>query len=76
MNKPPPGLASAYANMAPLSIPQHWSPEQALAVWEFLDHISRQIWERYELSITELIGPDVEETLPQPDLFDNQDIPF
>jgi hypothetical protein len=62
--------------MAFLSVPQHWTPEQALAVWEFFDEITRLIRDRYELSIDELLGPDAQETPPQADLFDDQDIPF
>ena len=69
-------FSAALAEMSPLSIPQHWSPEQALAVWELFDEIAHQIWDRYELAITELIDPGTEETMPQTDLFDDEDIPF
>jgi len=55
MNKSPPGLASHYATISSLQIPQYWSGEQALAVWEFLDSIAGIVWDRYELQLIELI---------------------
>ncbi len=78
MNKPPPGIASHYAAMSTLQIPQHWSPEQALAVWELLDEIVRLVWDRYELQLLELIRPELYgDDSNQLDLFDPDDtIPF
>ncbi len=34
-------------------IPDHWSPEQALAVYEFLDELQERIRDRYGEQITE-----------------------
>ncbi len=78
MSKTPSGIASAYAAMTTVQVPNHWSAEQALAVWEFLDELTRRVWDRYELQLFELIRPDLEEEQhAQPDLFDpNDDIPF
>ena len=28
-------------------IPDHWSPEQALAIYEFLDELRDRVWDRY-----------------------------
>ena len=35
------------------SIPEYWSAEQALAVYEFLDALRAQVWDRYGEHITE-----------------------
>jgi len=34
-------------------IPDHWSAQEALAVFEFIDEIREAIWCRYGLSISE-----------------------
>ena len=73
-------------------IPAYWSPEQALAVYECLQQLTDLVWERYQLQIIDLLGPDADpqhHTLPCPssaqsDLFDsdpacvdlNDDPPF
>ena len=68
-------------------IPCHWSPEQALAVWELLSQLADLVWAQYEAPLTELLaGPDnpyADDTCPdsnQLDLFDPNDpddpIPF
>jgi len=78
MSKTPPGIASTYAAMTTIQIPNHWSAEQALAVWELIDEIARRVWDRYELPLFELLRPDLEEQEhSQLDLFDPDDnIPF
>ena len=79
MRQTPTGLAGAYAALSTLELPDHWSPEQALAVWELLNELADRIWARYEIALVELIGADLEpERDPnQPDLFDPDDsIPF
>jgi hypothetical protein len=38
-------------------IPEHWSPEQALAVYEFVDGLLENIWARYATQIN-LLCPD------------------
>ncbi len=59
-------------------IPDYWSAEQALAVYEFLSDLQQGIWERYELQLFELLRPDSEEgDTDQLDLFEfNDKIPF
>lgn len=72
-------------------IPTHWSPEQALAVCEYLQQLSAQIWAAYRVPIIDLIGPVTEQRLrpnspsPRPeqiDLFESNasdfddDLPF
>ncbi len=78
MTKPPPTFASHYADIATLKIPDHWSAEQALAVWEFLDNIAGSIWDLYELQLIELIQSErCENNSDQLDLFDSNDpVPF
>ena len=35
----------------PFNIPNHWTDEEALAVFEFIDGIRDQIWDHYCLQI-------------------------
>ncbi len=75
MNKLPPGIASAYDTLATVQIPDDWSAEQALAVYEFINEIAQLVWDRYEVQLLELIRPELYgEDSSQPD-FDG-DIPF
>jgi len=76
----------------PLRIPTHWSPEQALAIQQFLHLLAEQLWQCYELDILDLIGPhEASSIAPLPpwrppaqiDLFehhtpcsDDHDLPF
>jgi hypothetical protein len=78
MTKTPAGIASHYATMSTLQIPQHWSPEQALAVYDFLNELSHCIWNRYEVQLLELMRLELYGNDPlQLDLFDPDDtIPF
>ena len=78
MSKTPSGIASNYATMSTLQIPQHWSPEQALAVYDFLNELSQCIWDRYEAQLLELMRLELYgNAYPQLDLFDPDDtIPF
>ena len=74
MSKSSPGIACAYAAMTTLQIPDHWSAEQALAVWELLDDIAGIVWDRYELQLIELIQSELcEGESDQLDLFDPDD---
>ncbi len=60
------------------NIPNHWSAEQALAIYEFLGQIQQQIWDRYESELIDLLCADLETmNADQPDLFEfNDAIPF
>jgi hypothetical protein len=42
-------------------IPNYWSAEQALAVYEFLDGLREQVWERYGEQITERMRLEYEQ---------------
>jgi len=61
-----------------LQLPDHWTPEQALAVYEFLTELADALWNRYEIPLSELLAPELEQNDPlEPDLFDFDDsIPF
>ncbi len=60
------------------NIPNHWSADQALAVYEFLGQIQQQIWDRYESELIDLLCAEIESrNAEQPDLFEfNDAIPF
>jgi hypothetical protein len=38
------------------AIPAHWSPEQALAVFELLDQLRDKIWAHYGLRLQQLLA--------------------
>ena len=41
-------------------IPEHWTPRQALAVFDFISELQQQIWQRYEQPLADLIVADLE----------------
>ena len=59
-----------------MRLPEHWTPEQALAAHEIIDALSQALWQRYGDALIEIIdaqpaaGDD-----PQLDLFDDP-LPF
>jgi len=59
-------------------IPHYWTPEQALAVYEFLDELRERVWDQYGEQIQHQFRLDcAEHDDAQPDLFDLDDeIPF
>lgn len=65
--------------MTTLPIPQHWKPRQALAYFDFLQHLCQAIWQNDEEQIVSIIIAD---NVPEPphdrdDLLDlDDDIPF
>jgi hypothetical protein len=42
-------------------IPDYWSPEQATAVYVFLDELRERIWDRYGEQITERMRSEYEQ---------------
>ena len=57
-----------------LEIPDHWTPEQALAVFELLNELTDTLWNRYSIAITELLAGELYQgDTPQLDLFDFDD---
>ncbi len=63
---------------APLQVPEHWTPEQALSVYEYLTQMSEAVWERYAVDLLPLVRPDPSaHDATQPDLLDPDDeLPF
>jgi hypothetical protein len=59
---------------APPNIPDYWSAEQALAVFELLDTLRDQVWELYATRIQQQWRLDCQDDF-QPDLFDHGDEP-
>jgi hypothetical protein len=60
-------------------IPDYWSPQQALAIYEFLDELRERVWDRYGEQITERMRFEYEEQQQraQLELFPfNDEIPF
>jgi hypothetical protein len=60
------------------NIPDYWSPEQALAVYELLDELRDRVWDLYREQIQEQCRIDRgEDDDNQLDLFPfNDEIPF
>ncbi len=57
-----------------LRLPDHWTPEQALAVYELLKDLADTIWDRYELVLIEQLLSDLDpDDSAQRDLFDFDD---
>lgn len=61
-----------------LEIPDYWTPEQALAVFELLKDLMDSIWNRYELTLIEMLAGELsQDDTSQLDLFDFDDsVPF
>ncbi len=63
-------------------IPKHWSPQTALAVFEFLNELSDAIWALYEVELVEQLRSELHNDplaaqYPTPDESPlNDDIPF
>ncbi len=59
----------------PLSpIPEYWSAEQALAVYELLEELLQAIWARYQLQIQQQAQANLlDPYTPQLDLFEPND---
>jgi len=61
-----------------ITLPTHWSPEQAVAVFEILDELRDCIWERYGLQIQQVLRDQRNTAIPAADDFaiDDADVPF
>ena len=68
---------SRLAERFSVQLPDDWTPQQALAVYELLNELAETVWRRYELPLRELLRPDTPDDSAQPDLFDFDDpVPF
>jgi hypothetical protein len=61
-----------------LQLPADWTPEQALAVYDWLSELSAMVWRHYETPMRDLLEAEPERRDPaQQDLFGFDDpIPF
>jgi len=50
-----------------LTIPNDWTPEQALAAYELVDTLREAIWSRYELQLIEQMQQERLSTFPVDD---------
>ncbi len=57
-----------------LELPDDWTPQQALAVFELLNELTDMVWNRYSIELTELLADQLhQDDTSQPDLFDFDD---
>lgn len=42
----------------PPQVPEHWTPEQALSVYEYLHQVAAAVWDRYEVELLPLVHAD------------------
>jgi hypothetical protein len=64
--------------VAPLQVPEDWTPQEALIVYEHLTRMAEAVWDRYEAELLPLVksDPRTPDSL-QFDLFDPDDaLPF
>lgn len=61
-----------------ITLPTHWSPEQAAAVFEILDELREHIWARYGLQIQQVLRDERSKPIPAADDIDidEADVPF
>lgn len=55
-------------------LPEHWSPEQALAVFEFLHALREQLWDLYGPDVQQAWRDQIEHHQPAPSF--DPDAPF
>ncbi len=57
-----------------VQVPDGWTPEQALAVYEMLHELAEAIWDRYQMPLIERLAPPCHDKDPaQQELFDFDD---
>ena len=61
-----------------ITLPTHWSPEQAVAVFEILDELREHVWARYGLQIQQVLRDERSTAAPAAhDIdIDDGDVPF
>ena len=48
-------LTGLHSAAQPLVVPAHWTPEEALAVFELVDDLRDRIWAIYQINLQDLI---------------------
>lgn len=61
-----------------ITLPTHWSPEQAVAVFEILDGLREHVWARYGLQIQQVLRDERSTAVPAVHdvAIDEGDVPF
>ena len=61
-----------------IALPTHWSPEQAVAVFEILDELREHVWGRYGLQIQQVLREERSTAAPTAHNvdIDEGDVPF
>jgi hypothetical protein len=61
-----------------ITLPTHWSPEQAVAVFEILDELREHVWARYGVQIQQVLRDERGTAVPAADDIDidEADVPF
>jgi hypothetical protein len=61
-----------------ITLPTHWSPEQAVAVFEILDELREHVWARYGVQIQQVLRDERGTAVPAAgDIdIDEADVPF
>ena len=61
-----------------ITLPTHWSPEQTVAVFEFLDELREHVWARYGLQIQQVLRDERSMAVRAPEdiSIDEADVPF
>ena len=61
-----------------ITLPTHWSPEQAVAVFEILDELREHVWARYGLQIQQVLRDERGMAVSTADdiSIDEADVPF
>ena len=62
--------------MTEIKIPDYWTPEQATAVFEFIDEVREAVIIQYRLQIMEQLRSERCTETEAIDLFEEGDIPF
>jgi hypothetical protein len=62
----------------PNTLPTHWSPEQAAAVFEMLDELREHVWARYGLQIQQVLRDERSTAITAAGdiAIDDADVPF
>ena len=47
-----------------ITLPTHWSPEQAVAVFEILDELREHLWARYGVQIQQILRDERTTAVP------------
>ena len=59
-----------------ITLPTHWSPEQAVAVFEILDELREHVWARYGVQIQQVLRDERSTAALTAHDIDEADVPF